>query len=121
MYNSKFFKDDEFERVGCTRSQINDSSLERLDRAREIAGIPFVITSAYRSPESEVEKGRSGHSAHTVGCAFDIKCLTNEARWHIVFGALAAGFKRIGIGSTFVHMDDLNDLTGHPAPRIWLY
>lgn len=118
MYISKYFKDDEFSRVACSRSDILDSSLERLDRAREIAGVPFVLTSAYRSPESELQKGRSGSGAHTIGRAFDVRCLTNEERWRIVFGALAAGFRRIGIGSTFVHMDDSPD---HPSPRIWLY
>lgn len=118
MYNSKFFKDDEFKRVACSRSDINDESLERLDRAREIAGIPFILNSAYRSPETEKAHGRSGSGAHTLGRAFDIRCTDNASRYLIVFGALAAGFRRIGIGSTFVHLDDS---TTHPTPRIWLY
>lgn len=117
-YQSKFFKDSEFISVGCSRSDIVDSSLQRLDRAREIAGVPFVLTSAYRSSESEIKKGRSGSGAHTLGRAFDVRCLNNEQRWRIVFGALAAGFQRIGIGSTFVHLDDAPSL---PSPRIWLY
>ena len=118
MYNSKFFKDDEFERVACSRSRIKDDSLRRLDRAREISGIPFILTSAYRSPEYEKAHGRSGTGAHTLGCAFDIRCNDNHERYLIVFGAIAAGFTRIGIGSTFVHLDDSET---HPHPRIWLY
>lgn len=117
MYNSKFFTDDEFTRVGCSRSQICDESLERLDRAREIAGVPFVVNSAYRSPEFEVSKGRSGSSAHCLGRAFDIRCRNSSERYSIVFGAVAAGFSRIGIGSTFVHMDD----SSKSGPCIWLY
>jgi len=117
MYNAKFFKDDEFTRVGCTRSDINDESLQRLDRAREIAGVPFRINSAYRSPEWEKSKGRSGSGAHTLGRAFDIACTTSRERYSIVFGALAAGFPRIGIAKTFVHLDDSN----LPGPAIWLY
>lgn len=118
MYNSKFFSDDEFSRVACSRSDINDDSLRRLDRAREIAGIPFVLTSAYRSPESERIKGRSGSGAHTLGRAFDIRCSDNRSRYLIVFGLLSAGFCRIGIADTFIHADDSQT---HPSPRIWLY
>lgn len=116
--NLKYFSYDEFERISSPVCKLDPSSLQRLDRAREIAGVPFIVTSAYRSPESEKAKGRSGFGAHTLGRAFDIKCVDSESRWHIVFGALAAGFTRIGIGSTFVHMDDAETL---PSPRIWLY
>lgn len=118
MYKSKFFKDDEFQRVACSRSAVNDDSLRRLDRAREIAGVPFVLTSAFRSSESELAKGRSGSGAHTLGRAFDIRCTDSLNRYKIVYGAIAAGFTRIGIGKTFVHMDDAVTL---PNPRIWLY
>lgn len=118
MYISKYFKDDEFTRISCTRAQVSDDSLRRLDRAREIAGIPFYITSAYRSPEKDLAAGRSGKGAHTLGKAFDIGCTDSRSRWLIVFGAISAGFTRIGIGRSFIHMDDAFDL---PSPRIWLY
>lgn len=118
MYKSKFFTDDEFQRVACSVTDINEDSLRRLDRAREIAGVPFVLTSAYRSPASEVAKGRSGNGAHTRGRAFDISCKDSSVRWCIVLGALSAGFHRIGIGKTFIHVDDDDSLT--PCV-IWLY
>lgn len=117
MYTSRFFKDSEFLAVGCSRSQVDDDSLRRLDRAREIAGVPFIINSAYRDPASEVLKGRSGSGAHTLGKAFDIRCRNSCDRWLIVHGALAAGFPRIGIASTFIHLDDSNI----SSPCIWLY
>lgn len=120
MYNAKFFKDEEFEACtpSCFRTQINDDSLCRLDNARQIAGIPFVLSSAYRSPEWEKSKGRSGEGAHTQGKAFDIVCRSSTNRWLIVFGALASGFRRIGISKTFIHLDDSVDLSN---PCIWLY
>lgn len=120
MYKSKYFKDEEFEACSpsCCREDINDDSLRRLDSAREIAGVPFVLSSAYRSVSHELAKDRSGKGAHTKGRAFDILCRGNAQRWSIVFGALAAGFPRIGISSTFVHLDDDTSL---PYPRIWLY
>lgn len=114
----KYFAPQEFIKVGCTIDDINPDSLARLDRARDIAGVPFVINSAYRSPEHEKNKGRSGTGAHTLGRAFDIACMDSACRWKIVFGALSAGFTRIGIASTFVHLDDS---PAHPNPRIWLY
>lgn len=116
--NLKFFTNDEFERVASPLTKLRETSLQRLDRARELAGVPFIVNSAYRSPEEEVAKGRSGIGAHTRGCAFDIACTNSSSRWRIVFGALAAGFTRIGIGPTFVHMDDCEEL---PGPCIWLY
>lgn len=114
----KFFKESEFVRVGCSISDLNPESLERLDRAREIAGVPFVINSAYRSPDYEREHGRSGSGAHTLGRAFDVACKDSLCRYRIIFGAISAGFTRIGIGKTFVHLDDALTL---PNPRIWLY
>lgn len=120
MYIAKFFKDEEFEACSpsCMREQINDDSLLRLDRAREIAGVPFVLSSAYRTPDFERKKGRSGKGAHTEGRAFDILCRSSNFRWRIVFSALAAGFQRIGIADTFIHLDDSVNL---PSPCIWLY
>lgn len=118
MYQSKFFKEDEFQSIGCSRCQINDDSLRRLDRAREIAGIPFILNSAFRSPAAELCKGRTGNSAHTRGRAFDVRALNARERYLVVFGAISAGFTRIGIGLKFVHMDDDPSL---PGPVIWLY
>lgn len=116
----KYFNESEFKRCSpsCEMSQCDGNSLARLDRAREVAGIPFVLSSAYRSVEYEKAKGRSGKGAHTEGKAFDIVCRDSRSRWRIVFGALAVGFKRIGIGKTFVHLDDSEKLD---SPLIWLY
>lgn len=116
----KYFDNDDFARATprCNISDMCPETLLRLDRAREIAGVPFVVNSAYRSPDYEKAKGRSGCGAHTVGRAVDIRCRDSVTRWRIVFGALSAGFQRIGIGDTFVHLDDSLDL---PSPCIWLY
>lgn len=116
----KYFSDEEFKACSpsCTKEQCNPDSLLRLDRARSISGVPFVLSSAYRSRSWELSKGRSGNGAHTEGRAFDVLCNTSRERWSIVFGALSAGFKRIGIAKTFIHLDDSPNL---PSPCIWLY
>lgn len=116
----RYFSEKEFEKChpSCRMSQCNSESLLRLDRAREIAGVPFVLSSAYRSEQYDKAKGRSGKGAHTKGKAFDILCPNSSHRFCIVFGALAAGFTRIGISNTFVHIDDDSSLSN---PLIWLY
>lgn len=116
----KYFTDDDFKRASpsCSITQMCPDFLERLDRCREVAGIPFVVNSAYRTPEYEKSKGRSGSGAHTFGRAADIRCDDSVSRWRIVFAALQVGFMRIGIGKTFIHLDDSVSL---PHPCIWLY
>lgn len=117
---TKYFKEQEFERCipSCKITDVSPDSLARLDRAREIAGVPFVINSAYRSPGWDIAHGRSGRGAHTCGRAFDIRCTSASDRWKMVVGLLAAGFTRLGISRTFIHADDDADLS-HPI--IWTY
>ena len=120
MYVSRFFSEKEFTRCvpSCKREDICEDSLKRLDECRAVAGCPFHLNSAYRSRQYELEKGRTGNSAHTLGRAFDIRCVDNVQRWRIVSAALQCGFTRIGIGKRFIHLDDAVSL---PTHRIWLY
>ena len=73
MITSKYFKEEEFNRCSpeCSLQDMKQTTLSKLDTAREIAGIPFVLTSAYRSPEWDKNKGRSGTGAHTLGQAVE--------------------------------------------------
>lgn len=118
-YKPKFFTEMEFKRIGCSLSDIDVESLKRLEACRRLAQIPFILTSAYRTPEEDIAKGRSGNSAHTRGRAFDIRCTSDKDRHTIVSSAIKVGFTRIGISKTFVHLDD--DVHCLPSPRIWLY
>lgn len=120
MKNLKYFKDEEFRKAtpSCSLSDMNEDFMHLLDECRDFAGIPFIINSAFRTVEYEKSKGRSGTSQHTKGLAVDIRCVTNAQRFRIVASLLVAGFRRIGIGSNFIHVDD-----GYPnsEPIIWLY
>lgn len=117
MYRPFFFVEDEFSRVGCKMSDVNEESLRKLDAARRIAGIPFVITSAFRTSAQNSAANGAKNSAHLRGRAFDIK-VSAATRFIVVKSAIDAGFTRIGVSTNFVHMDD--DLT-LPSPRLWLY
>lgn len=120
IMNLKYFKDEEFKRAtpACSLSDMNEDFMHHLDEAREFAKIPFVINSAFRSVDYEKKKGRTGTSQHCNGLAVDLRCRTNAERFRIVASLLALGFRRIGIGTNFIHVDD-----GYPnnEPIIWTY
>lgn len=104
----KYFSAAEFRRCDppCTIEQMDEEFLAILDAIREEAGIPLVINCAYRSKTHDLAKGRSGNSSHTRGLAVDIRANTSATRYKIVAAALANGITRIGIGKTFVHIDN---------------
>jgi len=88
-----------------------------LDKAREIAGIAFKINSGFRSRLRNTLVGGSEKSSHLAGCAADIHCNNSLDRLIIIDACIKAGFNRIGIANTFIHVD--NDITKNKA--IWLY
>ena len=91
---------------------------EKLNKAREIAGIPFILNSALRCEAHNAEVGGSETSSHMAGLAVDIKCADECTRCKMLSALLGEGFNRIGIGKTFIHVDD--DLT-KPTGVVWLY
>ena len=91
---------------------------DKLNEARDIAGVPFVLNSAFRCPEHNSAVGGSETSSHMAGLAVDIKAEDSRTRYMILKGLFAVGLHRIGVGKTFIHVDD--DLT-KPAGVVWLY
>ena len=96
--------------------------LKKIDKAREISGVPYIITSGFRTPQHNETLKKQGYkaspnSSHLKGVAADISCLDSGTRQKIVNGLIRAGFTRIGISDTFIHCDCDSDK--HDA--IWLY
>jgi uncharacterized protein YcbK (DUF882 family) len=116
----KYFNIDEFDSPDEPGSgqYMDDDFLEMLDRARDFAGVPFVINSGYRSKSHNLAVGGLKNSAHLDGFAADIRCNASRERMYIVGALLEAGFNRIGIGNGFIHVD--NDPT-KPEDCIWVY
>lgn len=103
--------------------EINDGNMNidfllKLDKAREISGIPFVINSAFRTPEHNKKVGGSKNSSHLKGLAVDIRAKDSTTRFNIISSLLAVGFNRIGIADTFIHVDDDKDKDQNVA---WTY
>ncbi|HET8735177.1 MAG TPA: D-Ala-D-Ala carboxypeptidase family metallohydrolase [Pricia sp.] len=92
--------------------------LVKLDYARALAGIPFVITSGYRTRSHNRKVGGVSNSSHLTGWAVDISAPGSATKYKIVEAALQAGFTRIGIGENFVHVDDDPDKVKN---LVWTY
>ena len=106
---SKYFKEIE--------DNMSKKFLFVLDEAREFAGIPFIINSAYRSPEHPLSI-KNPNSSHIKGLAVDIKATDSVTRFKIVKALIEVGFTRIGIADTFIHVDLDLDKTQNV---IWTY
>lgn len=115
------FADREFKcACGCGRGRrdMQPELLRRLVNARNLAGIPFVITSAVRCSTWNAKIGGVDSSAHVDGWAVDIAATNSSARFKIVAALAQAGFDRIGIAGTFIHADcDPRK----PANVLWTY
>ena len=94
---SKYFKE-------IDDGNMDANFLHKLDKARSIAGLPFKINSAYRSPEHPLSI-KNPSSSHIKGLAADISAKDSRTRFIIVDALIKAGFNRIGIADTFIHVD----------------
>ena len=120
MITSRHFKESEFERCtpSCSLQDMNQGTMDMFDAARDEAGIPLVISCAYRSSAWDKAKKRSGTGAHTTGHAIDIVCHSDANRWKIVNSLIKVGFIRIGIEGGFIHADNS---PSHSQNIIWMY
>ena len=94
---TKYFKEIEY--------KMDKDFLAKLDKAREYAKVPFVINSAYRSPEHPLSI-KNPTSSHIKGLAVDIKATDSRTRYKVLNALIHVGFNRIGIADTFIHVDD---------------
>lgn len=113
-----YFKPSEFACPCCGKGTVHLRLHKALNRARGIAGVPFVITSGYRCAKHNTTVGGSETSSHMARYAVDISAPNSTTRFKIVKGLVMAGFTRIGIGKNFIHADV--DPKKDPEV-IWLY
>jgi len=113
-----YFKIEEFACSCCGKNEIDPQFVKKLDDARRLAKIPFIITSGYRCEKHNKEVGGKPNSSHLSGLAADISCQTSTSRYLIVSALIRAGFNRIGIAKDFIHCDIDKD---KPQEVIWVY
>ena len=85
--------------------KMSDEFLRMLIMARKFAGVPFVINSGWRTEQHNIDVGGKPNSSHKRGVAADIDATTSGVRFKVINGALKAGFRRIGVGNDFIHID----------------
>jgi len=74
---------------------LNEEFVAKLDRARHIAGIPFTITSGFRTPEKNQSiVGSVQDSAHLKGLAVDLRVQSSHEVSLICDAAKAVGITR---------------------------
>lgn len=64
-----------------------------------------LATSGLRTPEHNAEIGGVKASSHLKGLAIDLACVDSKTRYDIIRCAIIAGFTRIGVGKTHIHLD----------------
>lgn len=105
--NLRHFVQSEFDSPDIINSGIlmDNQLLLMLDEARELAGIPFIITSGYRSKAHNKEVGGKSDSSHLKGLAVDISAIYSRERFLIIRSLFQVGFVRIGLKSNMIHVD----------------
>lgn len=104
-----YFKDSEFNcncgKCGKGIADMKPELLTKLTIARDLADVQFIMNSAVRCDYWNRKQGGKADSAHLRGYAVDVRVANGSVRMKVVRAALAAGFNRIGVYGTFVHMD----------------
>ena len=113
-----YFAESEMACPCCGRADMNRDFMGKLNALREACGFSLNINSGYRCPDHNAKIGSKVNSAHVRGRAADIACTDSHKRFVIISEALELGFKRIGVGSSFIHIDDSDEL---PQGVIWGY
>lgn len=105
--NIKHFVPKEFDSPDVSGSglNMNYAFIQKLDSARTVSEIQYIINSGYRTIQHNKKVGGKSNSAHLKGLAADISALTSNQKFRLVYGLMEAGFTRIGIYDTHIHVD----------------
>jgi hypothetical protein len=114
------FSPEELACKGTGRLLISCRALDMLQAMRTKMGAPFIIHSAYRSPEHNRAVGGAKKSKHMEGLAFDVS-MANHDPAAFMWLAEQLGFQGIGTypRSNFIHIDARSSRArwGDPFPH----
>ena len=80
--------------------------LDQLQLARSMTTLKFNINSGYRTESHNAKVKGKKNSAHLRGYAADIQCRYSRDRFTLINVLIKAGFNRIGIAKSFIHVDN---------------
>ena len=93
----------------------NPDFLDALEALRTAMGRPLVVTSGRRCEGHNVTVGGASRSQHMLAIAVDISLMGHDPR-ELARQAAAAGFKGVGFGRSFLHLDWRESLTAFHYP-----
>lgn len=102
----------------CEVDGVDEVFLSRLDTMRSLYGAAIAVNSGRRCPAFNAEVGGAPKSDHLTGEGADLHCTTSRARFGMLKAAFAAGFPRIGVAPTFIHVGVRGD---NDQDVLWLY
>ena len=118
------FSEKEFACQHCGEHGIDERIVDVVQRIREEADFPFIITSGYRCVEHPIEKKKSSPGVHTSGLAVDIGA-SHEKAYIILKLAIQRNILGIGVNQKgsgrFIHLDIAESEVNRPRPHLWSY
>lgn len=102
----------------CDITVIDLNFVKRLQKLRDFINKPIIINSGFRCSQRQLELKQSGYktaknvSQHEIGRAVDITIkddTINNKGIYLKEACLKCGFKSIGVGLNFVHLDARRD------------
>ncbi|MAN61074.1 MAG: peptidase M15A [Parvibaculum sp.] len=118
------FSEKEFACQHCGEHGIDERIVDVVQRIREEADFPFIITSGYRCVEHPIEKKKKNPGVHTSGLAVDIGA-SHEKAYIILKLAMQRNLPGIGINQKgngrFIHLDISEPEENRPRPHLWSY
>ncbi|MDR3165214.1 MAG: peptidase M15 [Synergistaceae bacterium] len=106
---STHFKLREFQCRCCGLVKLSPRLLRMLEKLREAARVPLVVTSGYRCPNHNRHVGGAPRSLHLDGCAADILAAPS-AQKHLFAIAKSIGFSQVICGDykKYLHLEYIN-------------
>ena len=118
------FSPKEFACQHCGKEGIDVKLIYIVQKIREDANFPFIITSGYRCDEHPIEKKKKRPGVHASGLAVDIGA-SHEKAYIILKLAIQRNMPGIGINQKgngrFIHLDISKSKEERPRPHLWSY
>lgn len=107
----------------CRGEYFHDADfLDALERMRADVGLPMTVTSGRRCLGHNRAVGGASRSQHMIAIACDISLMNHDAV-ALARAAVRAGFRGIGFGGSFLHLDMRESRTAFHYPegqRAWI-